>query len=255
MAADWLLLGVEAERNRSVAFTGHQDYDGSADGILRAAVYRLWSEGFRFFLSGMACGFDLAAAEAVLALRGECAGMELVAVVPFAGQPDSFSDADKRRYADVLAAADRTVVLADSYSRGCYYRRNDYLVDHAVRVVAWYIRRNSGTGYTVRRARHQGIEVLNLYVHKLNPTLFRTDSLSNAPNGIFSLSGGRGRSLALPKSGKGRDFGAILFRRYSPDLWDVCTVPSCFELSYLILSYLIPCRPIPFCLVLCSPVL
>ncbi len=135
MAADWLLLGVEAERNRSVAFTGHQDYDGSADGILRAAVYRLWSEGFRFFLSGMACGFDLAAAEAVLALRGECAGMELVAVVPFAGQPDSFSDADKRRYADVLAAADRTVVLADSYSRGCYYRRNDYLVDHAVRVV------------------------------------------------------------------------------------------------------------------------
>ena len=155
MAADWLLLGVEAERNRSVAFTGHQDYDGSADGILRAAVYRLWSEGFRFFLSGMACGFDLAGA-----------------VVPFAGQPDSFSDADKRRYADVLAAADRTVVLADSYSRGCYYRRNDYLVDHAVRVVAWYIRRNSGTGYTVRRARHQGIEVLNLYEDTMNPTLF-----------------------------------------------------------------------------------
>ena len=130
MTADWLLLGVEAEKNRSVAFTGHQDYDGRADGILRAVVYRLWSEGFRF------------------------------------------SDADKRRYADVLTAADRTVVLADSYSRGCYYRRNDYLVDHAVRVVAWYIRRNSGTGYTVRRARHQGIEVLNLYEDKMNPTLF-----------------------------------------------------------------------------------
>lgn len=48
----------------------------------------------------------------------------------------------------------------------------DYLVDHAVRVVAWYIRRNSGTGYTVRRARHQGIEVLNLYEDKMNPTLF-----------------------------------------------------------------------------------
>ena len=54
MTADWLLLGVEAEKNRSVAFTGHQDYDGRADGILRAVVYRLWSEGFRFFLSGMA---------------------------------------------------------------------------------------------------------------------------------------------------------------------------------------------------------
>ena len=74
MTADWLLLGVEAEKNRSVAFTGHQDYDGRADGILRAVVYRLWSEGFRFFLSGMACGFDLAAAEAVLAPRGGGAG-------------------------------------------------------------------------------------------------------------------------------------------------------------------------------------
>ena len=128
MAADWLLLGVEAERNRSVAFTGHQDYDGSADGILRAAVYRLWSEGFRFFLSGMACGFDLAAAEAVLALRGECAGMELVAVVPFAGQPDSFSDADKRRYADVLAAAGDVItgvtiiwwIMPCAWSRGTF---------------------------------------------------------------------------------------------------------------------------------------
>ena len=87
-------FGRGSRKNRSVAFTGHQDYDGRADGILRAVVYRLWSEGFRFFLSGMACGFDLAAAEAVLALRGECAGMELVAVVPFAGQPESFSDAD-----------------------------------------------------------------------------------------------------------------------------------------------------------------
>ncbi len=35
-----------------------------------------------------------------------------------------------------------------------------------------------------------------------------------------------------------------MFRRYSPDLWDVCTVPSCFVLSYLILSYLILSRAV-----------
>ena len=198
----------------------------------------------------MACGFDLAAAEAVLALRGECAGMELVAVVPFAGQPESFSDADKRRYADVLTAADRTVVLADSYSRGCYYRRNDYLVDHAVRVVAWYIRRNSGTGYTVRRARHQGIEVLNLYEDKMNPPLFCTGSLSNAPTGLVSLSGGRERSRDLPKSMKDCDFGETLFRRYSLDLWNVCPVPF-----YPVPFYPVPSYPVPSCLVPSCPVL
>ena len=97
--------------------------------------------------------------------------MELVAVVPFAGQPDSFSDADKRRYARRPGSGDRTVVLADSYSRGCYYRRNDYLVDHAVRVVAWYIQKQRHGLYRAS-ARHQGIEVLNLYEDKMNPTLF-----------------------------------------------------------------------------------
>lgn len=120
-------------------------------------------DGLRFRLSGRRSGPRSARGVCGNGARRRCSVRR---------QPKSFSDADKRRYADVLAAADRTVVLADSYSRGCYYRRNDYLVDHAVRVVAWYIRRNSGTGYTVRRARHQGIEVLNLYEDKMNPTLF-----------------------------------------------------------------------------------
>lgn len=172
MTAEWLFLSVETEKKHSVAFTGHQDYDGRADEALRTAVRQLWSEGCRCFLSGMACGFDLAAAEAVLSLRRECEGMALIAVVPFAGQEKRFSEADKRRYRAVLTAADRTVVLADAYSRGCYYRRNDYLVAHAGHVVAWYARKNSGTGYTVRRARREGIEILNLYEETACPALF-----------------------------------------------------------------------------------
>ena len=169
---EWLFLSVEIQKYHSVAFTGHQDYDGRADEVLHAAVRGLWSEGYRSFLSGMACGFDLAAAEAVLSLREECEGMELIAVVPFAGQQERFPDPDKQRYKAVLTAADRTVVLADAYSRGCYYRRNDYLVEHAGCVVAWYVRKSSGTGYTVRRARQHGIEVLNLYENVVCPTLF-----------------------------------------------------------------------------------
>lgn len=154
------------------AFTGHQDYDGSADGVLRDAVAHLWRLGYRRFASGMASGFDLSAAEAVLGLRGELPGLELEAVVPFAGQERGFASEDRMRHRAVFAAADVRTVLCDGYRHGCYFRRNDYLVEHADCLVAWYVRPASGTGYTVRRALRKGIEVINLYEDPANPRLF-----------------------------------------------------------------------------------
>jgi uncharacterized phage-like protein YoqJ len=152
----------------SVAFTGHQSYDGQSTQVLCAMLRKLCMTGYDTFLSGMACGFDLAAAEAVLALRQEYPILKLIAVVPFVGQEKKFSETDRARYRTILQAAHQIVTLADSYTKGAYYRRNDYLVEHAGKVVAWYIRRQSGTGYTIRRAQKRGIEVINL----ADPTLF-----------------------------------------------------------------------------------
>ena len=50
----------------TVAFTGHRTYCGEAAAALAAAIRGLHAHGFRTFLCGMAVGFDLAAAEAVL---------------------------------------------------------------------------------------------------------------------------------------------------------------------------------------------
>ena len=50
----------------SVAFSGHRTYRGDAAGTLHRTLEELYARGFRTFLSGMAVGFDLAAAEAVL---------------------------------------------------------------------------------------------------------------------------------------------------------------------------------------------
>ena len=154
------------------AFTGHQDYDGRADALLRGTVAELWRRGYRRFASGMASGFDLSAAEAVLGLRSELPGLELEAVVPFAGQERGFASEDRMRHRAVFAAADVRTVLCDGYRHGCYFRRNDYLVEHADCLVAWYVRPASGTGYTVRRALRKGIEVINLYEDPANPRLF-----------------------------------------------------------------------------------
>lgn len=270
----------------TVAFSGHRTYCHDADAALRATVGELYARGFRTFLCGMAVGFDLAAAEAVLACRDaagarsgyrvpasaaetvlsasfaaetvlsaaldarssgasaadvplsdvpepgdvqacrDAAGaqtdclvpattatdpvlpaathdlrstpasaheaalratsppadapmpdLRLVAVVPFQGQESRFSTADRAIFHRVLAAADRVVVLAPAYRPGCYAVRNNYLIDHASLLVAWYDGSPGGTHYTVRRALARRLEFINLHraappVPRPEPTLF-----------------------------------------------------------------------------------
>lgn len=104
-------------------------------------------------------------------------GLRLVAVIPFRGQESRFSAADRERFRRVLDAADRSVTLSPSYHAGCYAVRNNYLVDHAALLVAWYDGSPGGTHYTVRRALARGLEFVNLHSHpaafrQAEPTLF-----------------------------------------------------------------------------------
>ena len=77
---------------KSVAFTGHR-----SERILQvrmlylyldivSQVKRLYSLGYRYFLSGMAEGFDLLAAQAVADLKTEYTDIRLIAVVPSAAR-------------------------------------------------------------------------------------------------------------------------------------------------------------------------
>lgn len=154
---------MTCERSHTAAFTGHRTYRGEAAEALAALLGDLHAEGYRRFLCGMALGFDMAAAEAVLALRAAHPEVRLVCVVPFAGQDRRFPAVERERYRRILEAADETVVLRDDYRPDCYARRNDRLTDGASAVVAWYDGSSGGTHYTVRRARRLGLRVLNLW--------------------------------------------------------------------------------------------
>lgn len=157
----------------SVAFTGHRTYEGEADGELRQLLRELYDEGYRTFLSGMARGFDLAAAEAVLELRGELSDVRLVAVVPFEGFRSHFRGRSLMRYDAVLDAADERLVVSMYRGNVGFFERNDYLVDNASLVVAWWngVKRG-GTAYTVAKARREHRPVVNLYT-QLQLDLFK----------------------------------------------------------------------------------
>lgn len=150
------------ELSATVAFSGHRTYCGQADDALHRTVAEAYACGCRTFLSGMAVGFDLAAAEVVSACREELPGMRLVAVVPFEGQQTHFSEADRLRFERLAAGADETVILSPRYHRGVYAVRNDFLVAHASRLIVWFDGSPGGTHYTVRRALRAGRRVDNL---------------------------------------------------------------------------------------------
>lgn len=145
------------------AFTGHRSYRHEADEALRRTVAALRSEGVCRFLSGMAVGFDLAAAEAVLACRASDPAIRLIAAIPFRGQERRFPPDERRRFERIVAEADETYCLSESYHPACYHVRNDFLVARAATLVTWYDGTAGGTRYTVERARSCGRRLIHLH--------------------------------------------------------------------------------------------
>ena len=139
-----------------MAFTGHRSYQGEADAALREGVREMYDRGFRRFLVGMAWGFDLAAGQAVMALKTQYTDVELVAVVPYEGFRQLFHDESLALFEEVATAADEVIVVSELGGNMAFVRRN------AV-VIAWWIHGvKGGTSYTVKRAVKQGREFRNL---------------------------------------------------------------------------------------------
>lgn len=154
---------MEIFREQSAAFTGHRRYAGECDDALRAVVEELYARGFRAFWSGMAQGFDLAAAETALALREELPELRLYCAVPFPGQADRFPSTDRIRYARILDRADEVEIIARRYDPRCYLRRDEFMVERSSAVVAWFDGGKGGTRYTWEYARRHGVERINLW--------------------------------------------------------------------------------------------
>lgn len=86
----------------------------------------------------MALGFDRLAAEAIVSLKGELLHVRLIAVVPFRGQSNRWLSIEQRRYRQLLAQADKVIVLSEHYYQGCLLRRNNYMLAHSCGVIAYF---------------------------------------------------------------------------------------------------------------------
>lgn len=158
---------------KSCAFTGHRPEKlpwGTREEDLRclALKARLLREidqayllGCRHFLTGMARGTDTYFGEAVVHYRNTHPDVTLEAAIPYIGQSQRWTRAEQIRYQSLVAKCDFETVIQHHYDRGCMQRRNRYLVDHAVRLIAVYDGMGkSGTLYTLTYALKQGRDVV-----------------------------------------------------------------------------------------------
>ena len=129
-----------------------------------SAVFSLANEGITKFYCGMAMGFDIIAAQAVLALREakQDTAIELVCVKPFEEQSKNFSDFWKEKYEEIIKQADSVIVMGNGYYKGCFHKRNCYMVDSSDVVLTFFDGQKGGTGSTLSYANKKGKRIVNI---------------------------------------------------------------------------------------------
>ena len=178
---------------QAVAFTGHRPkkfpwkYDESDPECvaLKEAIARKVSEfasgGIVHYLSGMAEGVDLWAAQAVLELREQNRAVKLHCILPCTNQADKWPDSSQERYRAILNRADSIWYVSREYHKNCMLERNRFMVKHSTILFAVYNGEpRGGTAATIRYARKLCREIFVLAPATLNITHETPDSVHEA---------------------------------------------------------------------------
>ncbi|MBQ2896952.1 MAG: DUF1273 family protein [Clostridia bacterium] len=121
--------------------------------------------GYNTFISGMALGVDLWAAEAVLELKKSYPEVRLICAIPYKNQSYSWNRAQKKRYKSCIKLSDEQVILNKSYTKDCYFERNKYMVDNSSLVIAVCDNPpTGGTAHTLNYAKRSHKKIITIQV-------------------------------------------------------------------------------------------
>ena len=155
------------KRMHRACFTGHRpekltrtekDIVRDLEKEIRQAI----ADGLSVFITGMARGVDIWAAQIVLSLRNSGYDIKLICACPYDGFESGWSKDWQKQYKEILAAADYVKYVCEGYSRSCFQIRNEWMVNHAARVIAVFNGEKSGTKNTIDYAAKAGVPVVRI---------------------------------------------------------------------------------------------
>ena len=159
--------------HHACAFTGHRPqklpwrFDETAPDCvalkeaLAGQIDTLIADGYTEFLSGMALGVDMWAAQIVLARRAKNPALKLHCILPCVEQSAKWTASSREMYRSILEQSDSIVFVNREDKKNCMLERDRVLVSYASVVLAVYNgEKRGGTAATVRYARKLGRELI-----------------------------------------------------------------------------------------------
>lgn len=154
----------EEKRLHRVCFTGHRpekltQSESEIFAGLEREIKKAYADGINVFITGMARGVDIWAAEIVLKLRKEHGDIKLICASPYEGFEKKWSADWQKRYNAIWESADLKKFICPGFSMGCFQIRNEWMVNHSARVIAVSNGEKGGTKNTIDYARKEQVDV------------------------------------------------------------------------------------------------
>ena len=164
---------MEDKKAKTCCFTGHRPvalpWKSKETGVefvifkhrLRLAIEKAIDEGYRYFITGMAQGVDIIAAEMVIDIKRDNPEIKLECAIPCKNQFNGWNKINCLRYDDIVKRADVvTYVTEEEYTEGCMKLRNEYMVNNSSLVIAGFNGKRGGTKQTIGLAYKSGLKVV-----------------------------------------------------------------------------------------------
>ncbi len=157
-------------REHRCCFTGHRPgkislKEREMKRLLETAIDAAIAQGYVTFISGMAQGTDIYAAEIILEKRRTNNNLHLICALPHPDFDSRRSLYEKLRFERIIRKADFVKEVNDHYFTGCYQVRNKWMVDHSSLVIAVFNGQKGGTKNTIDYAVQKGIRIINVLEH------------------------------------------------------------------------------------------
>lgn len=132
-------------------------YDHVFETTLERIIEKLINDGYNYFICGGAIGVDQAFATAVEYLRDlKYPHIQIEIAVPYPNQDKLWNKADKASYQEICTLADEVTLVSETYTKFCFHKRNEYMVDKSDLVlVVWNGEEKGGTYSTYQYAKRK----------------------------------------------------------------------------------------------------
>ncbi|MCI8360681.1 MAG: DUF1273 domain-containing protein [Clostridiales bacterium] len=158
-----MINDIELRRD-CCCFTGHlpeklQSSASAIQGALSGEIDQAIAEGYTIFISGMARGTDLWAADLVLKAREKNPSIQLFCAIPYDRFAEKWPPDWQTLYYRVLTQTDDLKVFYPYFTYAAFQVRNRWMVDRSSRIIAVYNGAQGGTRHTLRYAEKRRTEI------------------------------------------------------------------------------------------------